>query len=44
MQISVRTDGGIKIVDVTGEVDMQGTPQLRDTLGGLTKTPAPKSS
>jgi len=37
MEISTRTDQACTIVDLVGEVDIHGTPRLKETLASLTK-------
>ena len=37
MEISTRKDQACTIVDLVGEVDIHGTPQLKEALSSLTK-------
>lgn len=37
MEISTRQDQACTIVDLVGEVDIHGTPRLKETLASLTK-------
>ena len=38
MEIAVRREPSIVIVDLTGEIDVNAVSRIRDTLGDLTKT------
>ncbi len=42
MELNVRTESGVAVVDVEGEVDIHGTPHLRDTLTELVKRASAK--
>ena len=42
MEISTRKEPVCTIVDLSGEVDIHGTPRLKETLASLTKEGRPK--
>jgi anti-sigma B factor antagonist len=42
MEISTRKEEACTIIDLSGEVDIHGTPRLKETLTSLTKEGTPK--
>lgn len=42
MEIAVRREPELVIVDLVGEIDVNTVPRIRETLGNLTKTLAPQ--
>lgn len=42
MEIAVRREPTLVIVDMVGEIDVNAVPRIRDTLGDLTKAVSPQ--
>ncbi len=42
MEIAVRREPSLVIVDLAGEIDVNAVSRIRDTLGDLTKTRSPQ--
>ena len=42
MEIAVRREPGVVIVDLEGEIDLNAVARIRDTIGDLTKAPSPQ--
>jgi anti-sigma B factor antagonist len=42
VEISVRREPRVVIVDMRGEIDVNAVPRIRDTLGDLTRAAAPQ--
>lgn len=42
MEIAIRREPGLFIVDMAGELDVNAVARMRDTLGDLTKAPSPQ--
>ena len=42
MEIAVRREPSLVIVDLAGEIDVSSVPRIRDSLGDLTRTVSPQ--